>query len=383
MSEPRPLIHPEEIALTIALERDPILRNLRITQTYHDLSQSLSRALGPDNANWCTFATWASKTAGGFIRASRLAVELRELITGRDGLLSRISALSPSMIAATASLRDPVAWIVGVMERVLVQVGRLIAQGNLKVFEELAPVFSRFLEGFSPSGPDASRIEPLLAGLRAGATEAGGQDLLRDALTAYWEALAEREPRRRAQLMLLGNAEIGMHEQIRLQPYIAGALGAPVRETLIAGLEEQLGGAAADLLDPLLDPLTDMLEDLWERYATREMMRLALPDGPLFLGRDLPAPSGRPLFPAALDQIELPQLRDLLAGLNALEARVAEAQVAADSAAEDWSELKDRMRFITELFRSRQQDPRMMEEPFSREHRDEILAGRVPSKEPI
>jgi hypothetical protein len=184
--------------------------------------------------------------------------------------------------------------------------------------------------------------------------------------------------------MLLGNAEIGMHEQIRLQPYIAGALGAPVRETLIAGLQEELGGAAGELLAPLLDPLTDKLEDLWERYATREMMRLLLPDGPLLLGRDLPAPSGRPLFPAALEQIELPQLRDLLAGLNALEARAAaEANVAADSAAEDWSELKDRMRFITELFRSRQQDPRMMEEPFSQEHRDEILAGRVPRKEPI
>ena len=30
-----------------------------ITQCYHDLSSALAEALGGENANWCTYATWA------------------------------------------------------------------------------------------------------------------------------------------------------------------------------------------------------------------------------------------------------------------------------------------------------------------------------------
>lgn len=46
---------------------DPMVRNLRITQCYHELSAALADRLGA-GANWCTFATWASKQAGQTIR---------------------------------------------------------------------------------------------------------------------------------------------------------------------------------------------------------------------------------------------------------------------------------------------------------------------------
>lgn len=42
---------------------DPVLRNLQITQCYHELSAAMAGRTGP-GANWCTFATWASKQAG-------------------------------------------------------------------------------------------------------------------------------------------------------------------------------------------------------------------------------------------------------------------------------------------------------------------------------
>ena len=38
--------------------------NLKITQTYHHLSLDIARLCGQRDANWCTFATSASKTAG-------------------------------------------------------------------------------------------------------------------------------------------------------------------------------------------------------------------------------------------------------------------------------------------------------------------------------
>src|SRR5688572_18232435 len=50
---------------------DLTLRNLFITQGYHELSGALSRMLG-SSANWCTFATWASKQAGQTIRREDL-----------------------------------------------------------------------------------------------------------------------------------------------------------------------------------------------------------------------------------------------------------------------------------------------------------------------
>jgi hypothetical protein len=51
---------------------DPIVRNLQITQCYHELASTLATMTG-STANWCTFATWASKQAGQTIRREDLA----------------------------------------------------------------------------------------------------------------------------------------------------------------------------------------------------------------------------------------------------------------------------------------------------------------------
>jgi hypothetical protein len=59
----------------IATLTDPVLRNYQITQSYHDLSMLVSKRLGAC-ANWCTFATWASKQAGQTIRGEDLAKAL-------------------------------------------------------------------------------------------------------------------------------------------------------------------------------------------------------------------------------------------------------------------------------------------------------------------
>src|SRR3954469_16635953 len=63
---PQPLV--EHVPWVVALADEPERRNLLITQSYHDLSTELARVLGPENVNWCTFATWASRTAGRFVR---------------------------------------------------------------------------------------------------------------------------------------------------------------------------------------------------------------------------------------------------------------------------------------------------------------------------
>jgi hypothetical protein len=59
----------------IARLGDPILRNLQITQCYSEISQALAGLTG-FSANWCTFATWASKQAGETIREEDLLLSL-------------------------------------------------------------------------------------------------------------------------------------------------------------------------------------------------------------------------------------------------------------------------------------------------------------------
>ncbi len=61
----------------IADLNDPIVRNLQITQCYYEISQAVARFAGT-SANWCTFATWASKQAGQTIRAEDLVRALED-----------------------------------------------------------------------------------------------------------------------------------------------------------------------------------------------------------------------------------------------------------------------------------------------------------------
>ena len=63
----------------IASLTDPVLRNLQITQCYHELSNAMAALTGP-LANWCTFATWASKQAGQSIRKEDLARTFEDLL---------------------------------------------------------------------------------------------------------------------------------------------------------------------------------------------------------------------------------------------------------------------------------------------------------------
>ena len=80
---------------------DPVVRNLQITQCYHELSRALARRT-VSHANWCTFAVWASKQAGQTIRKEDLARALEQLWD----TFSEVSVVTPS---PTSLLRRPVA----------------------------------------------------------------------------------------------------------------------------------------------------------------------------------------------------------------------------------------------------------------------------------
>jgi hypothetical protein len=186
---------------------NPVVRNLEITYAYSRLAAACAARTGK-GANWCTYATWASRQAGGTIRGEDLLANLERRLGERRWALHPVASLWRKLLRRGLFQRET-------------RIGRLtnelhtpfdaferasdaVARGNLKVFEEIGLEFARYLNG-----------EP-----------ADGDDLLRQAFAHYDRLRIEDDPKQRAELALLANLEIGLHEQTRLQPEILEALDA-------------------------------------------------------------------------------------------------------------------------------------------------------------
>jgi hypothetical protein len=224
---------------------DPILRNLQITQCYHELSAILAARTGL-SANWCTFATWASKQAGQTIRKEDLARTLENTL----GESSVITLAVEKVVAAArrmGSAVDPIGinlaiWKAVGPDAVIKRTSDAVGRGNKKVFEEIGREFARFITACSKDTVfDESKIAQFCAALRSG-DPPEGQRYLRQAFSHYYQAFFENDARQRAELQFLANLEIGFHEQTRLQPEIAESLDAALLNTeelkdrLIAGI---------------------------------------------------------------------------------------------------------------------------------------------------
>lgn len=411
---------PEDVRRIVAMEDVPHLRNLLITQTYHELLLRLNRRLGGADVNWCAFATWASKTAGRFIRQEELPRALRDLLEGKAALLASLRQLHQELHsvhsdAAGIFSDDELSPILDVLDEVALYVRR----GNRIVFAELGEAFADFLSHFEEAAErDERKLETFLERFRPGESlpdrvergeddellsiPQGGQDVLRTGFRRYYEAFFETGGKRKAELVCLGNALCGLHEQIRLQPYIAGSLDAPVGELLSRRIRKALArklppeahSRAQAVLDRVLGPIADELSESFRELSTELLMTTELPTETLNLGCDLPAPVGRGLYPASLARIEDGELATLWREYGPPEkpasriGLVAESLLAGlrlhrptvrGSGADDWARLRDRMRFILAYFRSRQEEPSLLEPPFDAEQTRAILAGELPS----
>lgn len=364
----------ERVGWIVGLESDPVRRNLLITQCYHDLSVALGKRLGAEHANWCTFATWASRTAGRFIRDEEVPAAFREVLAGSAHVDRGIERANRALARANADAGIPKDIVLDIARRIVHQVGELITAGNLAVFSELGPVFSRAITALDEDADGAALLR-VGASLTEGPSERGGQTRLRLALNGYAKARAEPDPHRKAELILLANARIGRHEQIRLQPFIAGSIDAPIRLALLDPADEAarrlprgLRTLCRGALRIALREAVKETERHWEELCTRELMTLELPGETLVLGRPLPAPKGGPLYPALLDPVDDPDTLDFLRRNGA-------DRPVSVSAAVNWTELADRMRYIVDLFRSRQLDAALQGGPFTADQRRQLDAG--------
>ncbi|WXH27801.1 hypothetical protein WA016_01726 [Myxococcus stipitatus] len=356
----------------ISSMQDPVARNLAITQGYSDLSNALGQMLGKENANWSTFATWASKQAGVSIRNEDMPKFLTDALKGAGEMAGPLKKVD-DVLRKLGLPALPLADIASAGKDALNNVSDSIAGGNRFVFNEVGQEFARFIETFQGDTTyDAAKAQKYLDGF--------GQDKphLKEAFGHYTKAMFEKDPNTKAELMLLANDKIGLHEQTQLQSFVEKALNAPVKDTfrnilrksIESGINSlpfpaRLAGQAAlksGIVDAALNPVVDGTASVFRRLATEHMMKLAVPGGALKLGNDLPPPAGMEstLFPPHLRSIQNPELRALLGKLDS------SPDSLKGTAAKDWSKLGQRMDYIIDLFRTRQSDPRLFDPPFGK-----------------
>jgi hypothetical protein len=384
------VLHVERIA---ALP-DPVLRNLQITQCYHELAQVLAERTG-QRANWCTFATWASRQAGQTIRKEDLRRFLETALEGGTSDLRAaqdLHAVSQPLGSKRAGtglrLEDfaKLAWKAYDPAAAFDRSSAAVARGNLKVFAEIAREFARFYaECLADQTYDDDHITHFCEQLLPG-DPPDGQRWLKQAFQHYYQALFEVNEKAQTELLLLANLEIGYHEQTRLQPEINAALDAPVippqefARNLLKVLNPE-GGWVSEVtwfILRLLGRLADF-DRAVERYVagaqrqaqalvTETLMSIELsPQHRLRLGDDLAAS-----FPLLLQRIANPDLLALLAQIDPT------SDSPLESGAVYWGDLPDRIHFIADMFRCYEVSPELLEPPFSAEQTAEIKAGRIP-----
>jgi len=361
----------------IVAVRDGMVRNLQISQAYHELSAALAERVG-QGANWCTFAAWASKQAGQTIRQEDFVRHFERLLQTPPKKAGFVETIGRRLLRA--GLLRPHTRLGKMMVRIydpmqgFRRASDAVGRGNLKVFAEIGRYVARMLHEWPAS---LEELSSFCGGLLPG-DPPEGQEYLRRAFRHYYEVAAGPETSTRAQLLLLANVEIGFHEQTRLQPEIEGALDVPVSELrdlgeslraiLWPGCPRLLRGVLAGPLQWLAVPLARIGRSLTHHVITEHFMTLRLPGGEIRLGRDI-----REEFPPSLWQVSQPELVALLA-------RVEPSGPSPDrSGAWDWSDFSQRMHYIAHVFRTFQEDGRLFQPPFTAEQVAVLKAGGVPA----
>jgi hypothetical protein len=367
----------------IAAIDNPVIRNLEITECYAELSAAMRPRAG-GAADWCTFATWASRQAGSTIRGEDFLDLLAQHLGTRSWLLAPLSSASRVLLRKGLFQPDtPLGRVTREIHTPLDAFGRAsahVASGNLEVFAEIGLEFARFLATvLVDAREDSPECLAFIAGLTPGPPP-GGQDYLREAFAHYQRQRGETDPSARASWMLLANLKIGLHEQTRLQPQIAAAVDAPIDTA------DDLGDRLLHALIPgsrawsriVHDPLSAIAGVVARRIrreavtATRDavtakLMTLALPGAVLLLGRGIESPA-----PAVLAGAPPPFLESFVKDYDPC------PPGGTSCGASNWCDLRQRMHYIVHLFRDYALDATLFTQPFTAEQVAAFRTGRIP-----
>jgi hypothetical protein len=370
----------------IAAIANPVIRNLEITHCYSRLAAAFAARSG-EGANWCTYAPWASRQAGRTVRGEDLFEQLGRRLGAGRWLLHPIATLWRRLLRRGLFQRET-------------RIGRLtselhtpfdaferasdaVARGNLKVFEEIGLEFARYLHECPPdAAAESPPLRRFLDQLRPG-DPPEGQRYLRQAFARYERRRLERDPKARAELAVLANLEIGLHEQTRLQPEIREALDAAyaTQEDLGRRALEALFPSAARWWSVVRRPAAAVVgvvaagaqrsaSRLAREVITESFMVLSLPGRVLALGTHL-----TDAYPEALDEPADAELTELLARFEPV------APATDDCGARDWSDLHQRMHYIVHMFCAFYLSEQLSRPPFTPEQVASFSHGIVPDGE--
>ncbi len=351
------------------------LRNTRVPACYFDLAGDFSQLLGSKNVNWLYFACWASNTAGMSIRNQILPGRLQALLQKTPSYRAAMKRLQNHLTGLADNSASRINPLEQCLARAFIEVSDHVSEGNRLVFEELAPLYADFIQTFAHERHySQDRLDQFTAKLKRGKTEQGGQDHLIQAFTAYYQAMFS-QGKTKAEHIFHGNLLVGLNEQIRLQGPIEGALNTPLDLVFEDkhGPSPFLSSGAREGLTHFHREIRISLGALWRRAATEMLMTLHLPGLTLHLGEDVRTVGL--MFPQELRDIRNPQLRETLLQWDRTQ------DTTYGSGAEDWSSLADRMNYIADLFRSRQQDYAMYTAPYRRKNQTHDQGG--PSRETL
>jgi hypothetical protein len=363
--------------------------NAHIRDGYHALSNAFGRFMhgdeNPENATFTTYAAWATFSLR------------REVVPG-------FTVSADRMHLARRAYRWMAREILGADEAI----GRNIVRGQAAVYEEIASAFYKMLQVVLPRLPefdadpdDNARSHrwqnvwdeytksltemPMHLNRRRAASEVlapGDVAVLQNAVAPYFQVLTaglsrtglDSDRRKlRAELILLGTIRTLGYEQRRVQPVYQRNF-AYVPDALREVLAVRMLGRSARLLHAMRKPserlhaASTFFDEAFQIAATRTVFSLAVGTEDVGFGRDIPLPpAANPLLrslqpPADQDRYAIGAFfpKDLLT-LHHRPTWAAMQQYdrsngqGARTAVNNWLRYGERLNFLVNLFRSRQQ----------------------------
>ncbi len=330
-------------------EISPAVSNRKVTEAHYILSEALQELTGKDaGPNFHSWAVWGSKKAGVTIRQEDLDSALKNA-TVVSGIVGFVVGLLAAFVVIYFFIETSVLVTVGLIllggaigaftgalaGRVIArysrrEAARLILEGNRTVLEDIGGKTARFVADFDDRDFNAGKLDEFYKNFTAGKTANGGQNLLREAFTAYTQAALANQLDAKRQWTCFGNCLAILHEHIRLQPYISKSLPFIIR-----------------------------------RCVTQRMMTFDVGEISLSVAREF-SEADENYAVVELNEAQKKQLIDLMK-LECCAENINSASLFDETksfAADNWTQIEQRMRYVWKLFTRFHLEPQVRSKPF-------------------
>lgn len=320
--------------------KDPVLRNALVTQCYTDTAREFRDCIGADGGtNWCAWASWASEHVGVTIKGQDFPW-LKPLAYIGAAAATVVGAAASAVVGGVAGAAAGLA-VIGAVEHLSDKTSKAMTHGNDDIFKRTVPNYVRFIETFKDdTKKDPAKLEKFLDEIGPdGPSEEGKYTLLKEAFTSYYEAKFETDPKKKKELVLLGNSQVVWDEQITAQQDVEDAMPVGSRKLL-----------------------------------TKAYLTLPLPDRTLRLGKDIPPLPDGSTYPKELETIENPELKGIMDHFGVKD-------TTKGSGANDYTKIDQRMHFILNFFRTHHEHPTAYDDPFTEKQLPYIRQGLLPPED--